>query len=66
MSKMNKKNSLQVPLSFFIFGTLSTASTAIALEKYQVALLAVSIAGLCILIIGLVIKVINWLHPDGE
>jgi predicted signal transduction protein with EAL and GGDEF domain len=66
MSESKQKKSLQVPLAYFLMGTLTTASTLIALEKYKVALIAVLVGGACTLIVSLVIRLVHWLNPEGD
>ena len=45
-------------------GTLATASTLLALEKYIGALIVVSVGGLCTLIVSIIVKLINWMGSD--
>lgn len=66
MDENKQKKSLQVPLSFFLMGTLTTTSTLIALEKYRAALASVLIGGACTLVVSLVVKLVNWLNPEGD
>ena len=61
--KANRKP-IHAPLTFFLTGLLGTASTLIALEKYKIALICVLVGGACGLIVSIVLKVANWLHPD--
>lgn len=66
MGESNPKKSLQAPLTFFLMGTLTAASTFITLEKYKAALISVLVSGACVLIVSIVVKLVNWLDPEGD
>ena len=61
--KPNRKPT-QIPFTYFLTGLLGTASTLIALEKHKIALMCVFVGGACALVVSIVMKIANWLHPD--
>jgi len=66
MDESRHKRPLQLPLTFFLTGILGTASTFIALEKYRAALYCVLVGGGCSVIVSIVAKIVDWLHPETD
>lgn len=64
MSEDKKFGSFKATLLVFVTSLLGTSTMLITAGKFKLALISVTVGGACVLVVALVTRIVNWLHPE--